>query len=238
MFNKSFVTNLLSFLLAVGAYLFIDIRSPWRDPVMHFGIFAFSGSITNWIAVHMLFEKVPGIYGSGIIPNRFESFKNGIRTMIMDNFFTEENFAKFAQEGAPSLQLDGVLAGLDFSPVFDGLKEVVGASKLGGMLSMFGGTEALEPLREPFSGELKSRLQGIVSSPEFNEALMSGSGPDNAKMREKVEALVDRRLEELTPQMVKDIIQRMIRRHLGWLVVWGGVFGGIIGLVSSMLKVV
>ena len=59
------------------------------------GIFALSGAITNWFAVHMLFEKVPGLYGSGIIPSRFEEFKNGIKIMLMNQFFTDENIHKF-----------------------------------------------------------------------------------------------------------------------------------------------
>ena len=40
--------------------------------------------------------------------------------------------------------------------------------------------------------------------------------------RQKIESVVQRRLEEFTPQMVKEIIQEIIREHLGWLVVWGG----------------
>jgi len=50
-----------------------------------------------------------------------------------------------------------------------------------------------------------------------------------------VSGLVDDRLDELTPKMVKDIIQTMIREHLGWLVVWGGVFGGLFGLVAAII---
>jgi hypothetical protein len=36
-------------------------------------------------------------------------------------------------------------------------------------------------------------------------------------------------LEELTPQIVKEMVQQIIREHLGWLVVWGGFFGGMMG---------
>jgi hypothetical protein len=47
--------------------------------------------------------------------------------------------------------------------------------------------------------------------------------------------LVDDRLNELTPAMVKDIIQTMIREHLGWLVVWGGFFGALFGLIAAII---
>jgi hypothetical protein len=39
----------------------------------------------------MLFEKVPFLYGSGIIPNRFEEFKDSIKQLMMQQFFTVEN---------------------------------------------------------------------------------------------------------------------------------------------------
>ena len=51
------------------------------------GSFALSGGLTNWLAIHMLFEKVPILYGSGVIPERFEDFKQGIRELILTEFF-------------------------------------------------------------------------------------------------------------------------------------------------------
>ena len=51
----------------------------------------------------------------------------------------------------------------------------------------------------------------------------------------KIEKIIDDRLNQLTPKMVKDIIQDMIKKHLGWLVVWGGFFGGLIGLIFSII---
>jgi len=40
------------------------------------GVFAFSGAITNSLAIHMLFEKVPFLYGSGVIEVNFHSLKS------------------------------------------------------------------------------------------------------------------------------------------------------------------
>ena len=106
MINKSLATNTIAFLFAVlGQY------SPYYpDVLFSVGIFAFSGAITNWLAVHMLFEKIPFLYGSGVIPNRFEEFKEGIRHLIMSQFFTAENIGKFMNEGkAGSLDISPVL---------------------------------------------------------------------------------------------------------------------------------
>ena len=43
----------------------------------------------------MLFEKVPLLCGSGVIPNRFEDFKAGIKTLIISEFFTREHIERF-----------------------------------------------------------------------------------------------------------------------------------------------
>jgi len=56
-----------------------------------------------------------------------------------------------------------------------------------------------------------------------------------ADMQDKVSEIIDIRLAELTPKMVKEIIQTMIKKHLGWLVVWGGVFGGLFGLAAALI---
>ena len=78
--NKSILTNLISVTIT-----FYGLISPvYSTEIFMAGLFALSGGLTNWIAIHMLFEKVPFLYGSGVIPNRFEDFKNGIKNLIMN----------------------------------------------------------------------------------------------------------------------------------------------------------
>ena len=110
-------------------------------------------------------------------------------------------------------------------------------SSFGGMLGMFGGEAALEPLREPFTKKLQASIISISSSDAFqdvvNEALKSEDLSED--IYNKLSLIVDARLEELTPAMVKEIVQDMIKEHLGWLVIWGAVFGGLIGFVSALI---
>jgi len=35
----------------------------------------------------MLFEKIPFLYGSGVIELRFKDFKSGIKNLVMSQFF-------------------------------------------------------------------------------------------------------------------------------------------------------
>jgi hypothetical protein len=67
--NKSLATNIISVVISVIGIIF---SVPLIKSV---GFFALSGAITNWLAIYMLFEKVPFLYGSGVIPERFEDFK-------------------------------------------------------------------------------------------------------------------------------------------------------------------
>jgi uncharacterized membrane protein YheB (UPF0754 family) len=207
------------------------------DLVLGTGLFAVSGAVTNWLAIHMLFEKVPGFYGSGVIPARFGEFKAGIRTLVMDQFFNPANVQQFfsmLDAGKPgSTVLDGVIAKVDFNAAFDGLVDVIMKSSFGGMLGMLGGATALKPLRDPFVEKMQEFLQKVA---EDREVLGQLGAHNSAALLHRVEAIVDKRLEELTPQLVRDIIQKMIRQHLGWLVVWGGVVGGLIGLTVEVVS--
>lgn len=225
--NKSFLTNLTALLLCILGYV-LPVQG---DLVFTIGIFALSGGITNWLAVHMLFEKVPFLYGSGVIPNRFEDFKEAIKNLIIQEFFTREHIERFF-EGSSS-DLSGKLADkVDFDHVFEELSDAIEKSSLGGMLAMVGGRKALEPLREPIIIKLKGVLAELVDGGVKGKAdtdLTNG-------LIEKVEHIISNRLNELSPENVKVIVQGMIRKHLGWLVVWGGIFGGVIGFLVAFLE--
>lgn len=232
--NKSLLTNLIAFIIVLSGYL---LNQPL---IWSIGIFALSGAITNWLAIHMLFEKVPGLYGSGVIPSRFEDFKSGISQLVMKQFFTQANIERFVGESSDDIQslpLAAVIKKTDLSPAFDSLLETVEKSSFGGMLAMFGGVEALLPLKDPYIEKLKTALVDVVEGEDLQQLLADELKKSNTavKLQSQIEQVVSQRLEELTPSMVKQIIQDMIRKHLGWLVVWGGVFGGAIGLVSAMI---
>ncbi len=232
--TKSHWTDLVTLLLIGGAYL---LPEPYHTPVLMAGLFAFSGAVTNQLAIHMLFHRVPGLYGSGVIEKNFEQFKRSIRSMVMTQFFTPEKLNAFFVEEEQQIDLAPLVESADFDPAFDALKASVMESKLGQMLQMFGGESALEPLRETFARKLKSAVVGIVSSEAF-QAQMEHHLAHSSLSQDliaQIERIVTRRLDELSPAMVKELVFELIHAHMGWLVVWGGVFGGLIGLISSLV---
>lgn len=230
--NKSLLTNIIALALLTAGYQLDNTIA------LYAGLFAFSGAITNWLAIHMLFEKVPGLYGSGVIPARFEEFKTAIKSLMMEQFFTQSNIDRFLSKemtGSKTLDLEPVIAKVDFNPTFDSLVEVIANSPFGGMLAMFGGTDALQPLKQPFVEKMQQSMIDISQSDSVKQALKEQlEAPEMIEeITANIENIIDQRLNELTPKLVKEMVQKMIKQHLGWLVVWGGVFGGLIGVVSS-----
>ena len=219
--NKSLITNLVSIFIILVGFLYHDEFSF----IFLVGVFALSGSITNWLAIHMLFEKIPFLYGSGVILDRFEDIKLGIKNLILQELFSVDQIEKFIFDNKEKAS-GGIIAKIDFDRVFVGLVESIESSQLGGMLSMIGGRKALEPLKEPFIKKLRVIIEDFIKE---------NAGNDNStdELFLKIENILDARLADLSPNDIKTIIQKMIREHLGWLVVWGGFFGGLLGLIFS-----
>ena len=222
-FNKSLLTNIAALIIAIIGIYVAD------EHIKSVGFYALSGAITNWIAIYMLFEKIPFLYGSGIIPNKFESFKKSIRQMIMEQFFSKQNMSKFSSGNSSNNVIKNVIESkLDYNKIFDGFIDAIMSSSYGSMIDMFlGGRQGLESLREKFVIKLDSMVSQLLNN------LGSESDNTTSLITSEIEKIIDSRLNELTPSLVKDIIQQMIRDHLGWLVVWGGIFGGILGLIAS-----
>ena len=233
--NKSDITNLITVLIMAYGY------SNGNDTIFMVGLFALSGAVTNTLAIHMLFEKVPYLYGSGVIEKNFTKFKSSIHNLLMNQFFTKENLSRFFQDEMQSakktVDFEKILNKTDFTPAYNSLKESVMESSFGGMLGMFGGVEALEPLKEPFTKKLQSSIIDITKTKAFQEVLEDALKSDSLSedIYEKLSLVVNKRLDELTPLMVKEMVQNIIKEHLGWLVIWGAVFGGLIGFVSTII---
>jgi uncharacterized membrane protein YheB (UPF0754 family) len=228
---KSILTNLICAALAIAGY-FSGIQA-----LLMAGLFGLSGALTNHLAVHMLFERVPLLYGSGVIQLRFEAFKSAVKNLIMNEFFSKEQLENFFQQESARIELAPLIEQSDVSPAFEALKASVMKSSFGPMLGMLGGEKALEGLKEPFEKELRAALVGMVEEDMFRQRLdaylhEAYVGEDIHVM---LEEMIQARLDSLTPDMVKDMVATLIREHLGWLVVWGGFFGGLIGLVGAIL---
>ncbi len=221
--NKSLLTNLISASITIYG-LFSPVYS---TEIFMAGLFALSGGLTNWLAIHMLFEKIPLLYGSGVIPNRFQDFKDGLKELIMREFFSSESLSNFLQTKKIEFN-ENLDEKLNYDLIFQKLLEAIQESSLGSMLNMMGGSKALLPLKEPIKIKIKEVFDDLALKIENNEDTIY-------QLKENIENIIDKRLNELTPEHIKIIMKNMIQKHLGWLVIWGGVFGFLIGLMLGIL---
>ncbi|MDC3160099.1 DUF445 domain-containing protein, partial [Pseudomonadota bacterium] len=175
----------------------------------------------------MLFEKIPYIMGSGVIEIQFKEFKKGIRQLILQEFFSKKNIETI-YENLRDDAVSKINVSFDKNEIFNSFIDILEKSSLSKTLEMFGGAKILEPLREPLVEKFQQILIELINKQRENNY-------NNIRtLEEKITSVIDNKLNELTPERVKEIIQEMISQHLGWLVVWGAVFGGIIGLIFSI----
>ena len=205
---------------------------PWLLAV---GVFGFAGGTTNWLAVRMLFDKVPFLYGSGVIPARFREIRATIKDLIMTHFFEEDYLRRFLEEHElfPSgdALAEKLVVALESEQADEAIRNQLEKLKEGpfGVMVKMAGVDMLKPVIQQFLTRLALEL-----APQFTKL----SGPDTLDipaLRERVGLLLENKLVELTPETVKQMMEQVMREHLGWLIVWGNVFGGAIGLLSRVL---
>jgi len=236
-------------------------RGPVQAAILSTGMFAFSGGITNSLAIKMLFDKVPGFIGSGVILDRFREILAKLKQLMLVNFFqpaylrqfiAEErsriDWAKYLKKGAgPSSpmarfvrkQWERLASPETIAPIVDKQLDKLTDSPAGGLLLMMG-IDNVKPSVNRFVAGLLSSFQDQVvqfaSKVDLEELEIE---IDEEKLVEDVrahaEALIDAKLEELNAQDVKRMMEDVIRNHLGWLVVWGNVFGAILGVLSLII---
>ena len=230
--NKGWVTNAIALAAFLGSYGFSGPFSEWMKMA---GLFALSGAVTNQLAIHMLFEKVPFLYGSGIILDRFESIRLALKQLIMEQFFSPEKIDQFVSQNEHEIDMTPIIEETDFTPAYEALVQSVMESPMGGMIGMFGGEALIGKLQEPFIHKIKASTIEIAKSPSFKQALHHRIYEKKDNIGKTIEIIVEKRLDELTPVMVKEMIYNLIQEHLDWLVVWGGVFGALFGIIPMIL---
>jgi len=242
--EKGFLSNCFTFIiLVVGRLLLIAFPdSILVYTIYQFGLFGFAGGITNWLAIKMLFDRVPGLYGSGVIPNRFVEIRETVKNVIMGTFFDEEYLRKYLTSKASgflsSMDLESKFNTLLESPEIDAIidaKLAALATRPEGMLFVMMGINptSLKPMVKPFVTGM-----GAEIVPFLTKSFDLGSLLNIGSIRIEIDNLMTTKLAELTPARVKQLLEAVIRSHLGWLVVWGNVFGGLIGVATVLADLI
>ncbi len=233
MIRKSFFLNLIALGLVAASFY---APGNYANYFYYSGLFALSGAVTNEIAIFMIFNKIPFLYGSGIIELNFEKFKDSISELIMKEFFTKERLESLFEQEEAKIDFASLIKDIDLNSTFDALKTSILESKYGQVINMFGGESSLELLRVTFLKKLHSSIISILNSKTFKMQLKKHIKNSNlsADLQNIIYNMIRKRLNELSPAQIKELISKLIKEHLDWLVVWGGIFGGIIGFLSVL----
>lgn len=173
------------------------------------GLFGFSGGVTNWLAIKMLFDHVPGLVGSGVVTRQFKVIRQTVMETVLDTFFDAEYLGDYVVDKAGAfaksnflsdkikliLQDPGVEAAVD--------KELaaMGMRPEGMMLMMMGITTAsLKPMIMPMVSDLDKQIGPMVLE-KFDPSKMLNT----VTLRAQVKELMVSKMEMLTAPMVKAV---------------------------------
>ena len=235
---------------------------PVQALILSAGLFAFSGGITNWLAVKMLFDKIPGLIGSGVIPARFREIRRKVKDLILEHFFEEEYLRKFfsehqkdvdwtryiksSREGQSLLavfvekQWEKLTSAEVIQPMIDKQIDHLADSSVGGFLMMVG-LENVRPAVNRFVSAFVESMQDKVmaaaaKASSYDLEIELDEERIIEDIRAQVEPLLETKLHELQADEVTRMMEEVIRNHLGWLIVWGNVFGGALGILAHVLS--
>lgn len=72
-----------------------------------------SGGMTNWLAIRMMFDKIPFLIGSGILLNNFAEIRDNVKKTTMETYFDAGHLSHYVTQKTEiilnSLQLGNVL---------------------------------------------------------------------------------------------------------------------------------
>ncbi|MEM9424405.1 MAG: hypothetical protein AAF975_06430 [Spirochaetota bacterium] len=235
--QTSYIINLILLACVGGAFLF-GTETLLHKILLSVGLFGLSGSLTNSLAIHMLFERIPFVYGSGIIALNFEEIKRDLEELMISQFFNREQIERFLQLQGSSFDLAQFGTLIDFDLLFDKFKSSLAQSFQNNPLAMMA-LPLLEANRLKIIGAMCGAVAEELHNPAMQTKLQTLLGknlPPHEEFESRVRSLIQGRLAELNPQMVKEMIQHMMASKLVWLVVWGALIGALMGLFSALLR--
>jgi hypothetical protein len=179
--DKGTFSNLVS-AAVTGAGLLLPAGTA-RDLVLSVGLFALSGGVTNALAVKMLFDRIPGLIGSGVIPARFQEIREKVRSVILEHFFDEAHLGRFLEKhrgeldwkkyvrqagdgrdpvrGIIEKHWDALVSPERLQPFVDAEVEKLLDSKIGGLLIMVG-VDTVKPAVRQFVSSFAAQMKGQV----------------------------------------------------------------------------
>jgi uncharacterized membrane protein YheB (UPF0754 family) len=239
-YNISTCGNLFTlFLLLFGSILYHYTNFIGSKYILSFGLFGIAGGITNWIAIQMLFDEIPFLYGSGVIQREFTKIKQSIKNIIMKTFFNPTelenyiylNISDFLQTYGLKDKISNYFENDNINPILEEkLNTLTSEPLMMMMITMSGGLSNSIKVIKPIIIKIgHSCVDLLLEKIQKGDKLI-----DINLISNEIDKLIDQKLLEMGPEDIKSIIEDIIRKHLGWLIVWGNLFGGLLGIICQV----
>jgi uncharacterized membrane protein YheB (UPF0754 family) len=195
----------------------------WTDYIVPILFSAFTGWVTTWIAIKMLFHprKPISIFGfkvQGIFPKNQQLIAQKLGQVV------SKEFLSFAEIEAKVINPDNLEK---LKPEIEAHIDIFLREKLVTlfpMLSMFIGDKTINQLKTAFLTELENLFPILMKN--YMKKLESDLD---------LEKIVTEKVASFSSEKLEDILNQITKKEFQFLEVIGAVFGFIIGLIQVLL---
>jgi len=197
----------------------------WTHYILPVLLSAFTGWVTTWIAVKMLFHprrpvNILGFKIQGIFPKNQQLIAEKLGQVVSKEFLS---FAEIEAKVTNPQNLQQLKPEIE-QHIDKFLKEKL--STVFPMLSMFIGEKTINQLKEAFLMELESLFPILMKS------YMTKLEKDL-----DLEKIVTEKVASFSSEKLEDILDQITKKEFQFLEVIGGVFGLFIGLIQVVIQV-
>jgi uncharacterized membrane protein YheB (UPF0754 family) len=199
---------------------------PWTNYIIPVLLSTFTGWVTTWIAVKMLFHprnpvNILGFKLQGIFPKNQQLIAQKLGQVV------SKEFLSFAEIEAKVTNPENLQK---LKPEIEAHIDKFLREKLTGlfpMLSMFIGDKTINQLKGAFLLELENLFPILMKS------YMTKLEKDL-----DLEKIVTEKVASFSSEKLEDILNQITKKEFQFLEVIGGVFGFLIGLLQVLIQVV
>lgn len=188
-------------------------------------ISAFTGWVTTWIAIKMLFHprkpvKVLGFTLQGIFPKNQQEIAIKLGQVVSRELLS---FEEIEQKITSAENLEKLKPEIE-KHIDDFLRNKL--KEVFPMLSMFIGEKTIAQLKEAFLNELQSLFPVLMKS--YMNKLQHDLN---------LERIVVEKVANFSTEKLEDILDQITRKEFKFLEIVGGLFGLLIGLLQVLITV-
>eukprot|EP00731_Ephydatia_muelleri_P025983 Em0018g83a len=202
------------------------------------GVFGFMGGVIIWIAVEMLFRRIPFLFGSGVLLRQYKSIRETISSIVIETLFDPAALRKYFsgknKKVREMLRVDtklGLFNSQIVEVVIDQKISAILAGPDGFVLNMMGVNQ--DQLRLTMKTHARDFINEI--SPLVMEKLADPGLTDGVDLHEEAEKILGTKIGQLSSGKVRQLMAVMIRKHLSWLIVWGNILGATFGITIEVV---